>query len=656
MWEVGVGREGPGQRGLGLAEVSSPGQLRLLALALECAADGVLIIDEEQRPVFVNETGQRLLRCDLPCQALYPLRDLGSPSIRALLSPLLSPLRQALRGQTVPACSIRFAQPDGSRIPLQLTASPIKDEGGRIIGALATFREAQPRSEKRHERLAVESEVGEGWPVPAPEEGDQAAKAFLNAVSESLCLVDADATLLSLNSTQARVLKKPVHKLLGTDLFSHFPSPVAEHRRAQLQRVVRSGKPLRFQDEHEGRHIEHSLFPLLTPDGQVEKVAIFSMDVTQRAHAVEDLEAVTAEKAATVARLQAIVDNLPEGVLVLDSGGQISLANGAAQRMLPEAQVGSCLISLASSSLRRPDGSHYAFPDFPLARALRGERVEGEEAAVFGPEGRRWDVLISAVPLPGPRAGVSEVVAVLADITQLKQLDRHKDLFISYASHELRTPLTPMKGYSEILRRRLAGQPDRQPEAIMVDTIRRNIARLERLADALIDVTQARLGRLAITPRRVDLVSLLQQVVAESQETTSRHHLRLHCQEPSLIGDWDGERVAQVVHHLVTNAINYSPEGGPIEITLTRQSKWVEIAVRDEGIGIPEEAQASIFGAFVKAHGAEVACSKGLGLGLYLCQQIINLHGGHITVSSRPGEGSTFTVTLPLSSPNGSEA
>lgn len=183
----------------------------------------------------------------------------------------------------------------------------------------------------------------------------------------------------------------------------------------------------------------------------------------------------------------------------------------------------------------------------------------------------------------------------------------------------------------------------------MVESIKRNVDRLERLADALLDVSQARLGTFRVVPRPTDLVGLAKEIVEQLQMTTDRHQLRLRCAESALVGSWDEDRLSQVLHHLVSNAINYSPDGGRVEVAIGRREGWVEVTVRDEGIGIPDDAQASIFEPFAKASGADRACAKGLGLGLYVCRQIISLHGGSIAVSSQPGKGSTFTISLPLS-------
>ena len=646
----------------GLTETSQPGQYRLLALALESAADGVLIIDDRCRPVFANEAGRRLL-----CHNLPPETPLSHHSVRLYdlegrqLAGSQSPLCRALQGESLQDHPLMLRRPDGSQVCLSFTANPIRHGIERVVGAVVTFRDvtAWLHQECERRRLAEELQVANERLARAALEreqveealkvSEQMAAALLHAVSEALFVMDPEGKILIANAALAGRLGRAAGELVGVNFFDLIPPAVAKRRRTYLRRAVRCGKPVRFVDERDGRHIDQTLYPIPGPSGQVEKIAVFSMDVTDREHAEESLKVMAEEKAAAATRLLVLLDNTPEGVLVLDSDGLVSLANRAVQEMLVEAKPGACLAELAQGGLRRPDGTRYSLGDFPLARALRGEKINGQEIAVYGLEGCRRDLLLSAVPLPGHRAGAGGALAVFADVTQLKELDRHKDQFISYASHELRTPLTPLKGYTDLLRRRLGGREDARSEAAMVESIKRNVDRLERLADALLDVSQARLGTFRVVPRPTDLVGLAKEIVEQLQMTTDRHQLRLRCAESALVGSWDEDRLSQVLHHLVSNAINYSPDGGRVEVAIGRREGWVEVTVRDEGIGIPDDAQASIFEPFAKASGADRACAKGLGLGLYVCRQIISLHGGSIAVSSQPGKGSTFTISLPLS-------
>jgi signal transduction histidine kinase len=161
------------------------------------------------------------------------------------------------------------------------------------------------------------------------------------------------------------------------------------------------------------------------------------------------------------------------------------------------------------------------------------------------------------------------------------------------------------------------------------------------------------MGRsLDLDPQRMDLVRLARQVVSEYQPTTDRHVIELQHEAPSLEGTWDAQRLERMLANLLSNAIKYSPDGGAITVTVGHETDdrgaWAVVRVRDRGIGIPAQDAALIFQRFHR--GSNVAGRiSGTGLGLAGARQIIELHGGIISVESEPGAGSTFTVQLPSS-------
>lgn len=221
---------------------------------------------------------------------------------------------------------------------------------------------------------------------------------------------------------------------------------------------------------------------------------------------------------------------------------------------------------------------------------------------------------------------------------------RVKDQFLSIVSHELRTPLTTIKGYAQMLRRKLATDPDAQRFA---DNIDGQASRLSRLVDDLLDVTRFSRGQFELTPKRMDLRVLLTEVVARFEVVGPQHAFTIELDEGPMVGEWDRDRLEQVLNNLIGNAVKYSPGGGTIAVSAVRHDNEILISVRDEGIGIPPEHQKNLFERFYRgsAEGQEI---KGLGLGLYVTRRIIEAHGGRIEVRSQPGNGSEFFFTLPL--------
>lgn len=238
--------------------------------------------------------------------------------------------------------------------------------------------------------------------------------------------------------------------------------------------------------------------------------------------------------------------------------------------------------------------------------------------------------------------GIASDNAVLFEDQQ--EALRVKDQFLSIVSHELRTPLTTIKGYSQMLRRKMSDDPDARRFADNIDI---QTTRLGRLVDDLLDVTRFSRGQFDLTPQRMDLRALLPEVVSRFEVIAPQHKFQLRVDEEPMIGDWDPDRLEQVLNNLIGNAIKYSPRGGTITISAVHREREVVVSISDHGIGIAPEYLGNIFERFYRGS-AEGQDIKGLGLGLYVTRRIVEAHGGRIEVRSQLGEGSEFFFTLPL--------
>jgi signal transduction histidine kinase len=170
------------------------------------------------------------------------------------------------------------------------------------------------------------------------------------------------------------------------------------------------------------------------------------------------------------------------------------------------------------------------------------------------------------------------------------------------------------------------------------------------LTDELLDMTRLQAGRLELRADLYDLVDLARRVAARLQITTDKHTITVNTSAEYLIALIDQQRIEQVLGNLLINAIKYSPDGGPIVITLepNEDNAFVTITVRDQGIGIPATQRTRIFNRFARADNARALGIEGTGLGLFLCRELIERHSGRIWFASVEGEGSTFSFTLPL--------
>jgi PAS domain S-box-containing protein len=241
-----------------------------------------------------------------------------------------------------------------------------------------------------------------------------------------------------------------------------------------------------------------------------------------------------------------------------------------------------------------------------------------------------------------------------ADAEQAGLAIRLRDEFLAAASHDLKNPLAAIKGLTQLLQRRArrATTPEVRSFAEGLQRIDATITRMTRLIDSLLDMTRVQMGQpLPLDRRPLDLVALARQVVAEQQHSTERHQLRLDVAVPKLVGVWDAARLERLLENLLNNAIKYSPEGGDITLTVRPEAEagepWAVLVVQDRGLGIPAADLPHIFERFQRGRNVEGQIA-GTGIGLAAVRQLVEQHGGRVTVNSHEGRGTTFTVRLPL--------
>lgn len=224
---------------------------------------------------------------------------------------------------------------------------------------------------------------------------------------------------------------------------------------------------------------------------------------------------------------------------------------------------------------------------------------------------------------------------------------RVRDEFLSVAAHELKTPITSMRGYAQLLLGQLAKgrAPDSDRLERALDAINQQSDKLARFIDQLLDVSRIASGRLVLHRQPTNVGDVVRDIAATMQQTTHQHALRVH-----VSGDTrafvDPLRLEQVITNLVTNAIKYSPEGGPVAIEVDRpDDATLRICVTDRGVGIPPEHRERIWERFYQAHGA--GYFGGMGLGLSISQHIVQLHGGRLRAEFPPTGGTRMVITLP---------
>ena len=214
------------------------------------------------------------------------------------------------------------------------------------------------------------------------------------------------------------------------------------------------------------------------------------------------------------------------------------------------------------------------------------------------------------------------------------------------ASHELKTPVTSLKGFTHVLQRRLAKQGDEQGlhYATRIDA---QLNKLTKLIADLLDISRAQTGKLAFEMEAFDLDSLVRETVENVQAATPTHRFHIEGRsDAQILGDKD--RLGQVFINLLTNAAKYSPHANKVLVRLSRNQDRAIVQVQDFGIGIEHAHHRKIFERFYQITDPEERTYPGLGIGLYISNEIVQRHHGRIEVQSRKGEGATFSVALPL--------
>jgi signal transduction histidine kinase len=233
----------------------------------------------------------------------------------------------------------------------------------------------------------------------------------------------------------------------------------------------------------------------------------------------------------------------------------------------------------------------------------------------------------------------------------VREVNRLKSEFVSLVSHELRTPLTAISGCLDLLleaQERQGGKPE-----ALLSIVKRNTDRLVTMLDELLDLSYIESGIVELNPTALDVMALITEVVSLLRPQIEAKNQQLTINQadplPRVLGD--DERIRQILINLLSNAHKYTPHGGQIVITAQRLDGWVQIAVRDTGIGLSTDEQAQVFNKFFRAHQPVTQEVGGAGLGLAITRLLVELHGGRISVVSAPGQGSTFHFTLPVTDP-----
>lgn len=371
--------------------------------------------------------------------------------------------------------------------------------------------------------------------------------------------------------------------------------------------------------------------PVVNPGGGLAEATRYIYQITSI------LKEKAARVEATEARLEGILNAIPNGILFMTNRGVVELANPP-------------MAELLELNLEEIEGKHnlellrsYIFTDKVCKVGATGV-PESMELKVFSPSERLLHVNL----FPLDRAGV---LAVIEDVTKMRHLEQLRSEFVANVSHELRTPLTSIKGFAETLRD--GALEDREAAGKFVHIIIEEASRLTRMIENLLELSDLEARKKhAASPVKIPLV--VDEVLLRLGPRLEGAGLEVVSAVPDHLPEVraDKDLLHQVLFNLVENAINYTPAGGRVEIGALRESNEIGVWVRDTGIGIPEKDLPRIFERFYRVDRARSRRMGGTGLGLSIVKHIIENYGGRVEVESEVGKGSKFTFWLPVSGQN----
>jgi PAS domain S-box-containing protein len=570
-----------------------------------------------------------------------------------------SVLQRIRQGERVDHFETRRRRKDGTTIPVSITVSPIRDDAGAVIGASKVARDISGRAEIETERARLL-------------DSERTAREKLEVAVQQLqtALNAGRMGTWEYALRTATVKWSPGLEAIHGYAPGTFPGTL-EAFRSEIHPEDRDRVLQAIAEAAEERRDHHIEYRIVRADGAVRWVEGRGQVVLDQSQQPERMVGVCAditERRQAEERFRMAVDAAPAAMLLVDQGGTIVLTNALTEQFLGYTRdeiIGQPLDRLVPPRFRElHPGYRKGFFAEPRQRPMGA----GRELYALRKDGSEVPVEIGLSPIH-THEGMF-VLAAVTDITERKQieaqraklLDRErearaelerashmKDEFLAVLSHELRTPLNAVLGYAHLLG---AGalQPDRTKHAI--DAIQRNAQAQTRLVESLLDLSRIMAGKLELDVERVELSKLVEAAVDVVRPDANAKGIVLDVMVPSDLPSFVGDagRLQQVFWNLLSNAIKFTPSSGQIAVRVSQEDDFVAVQVTDTGQGIRPGFLPFVFDRFKQGDNPKGRSPVGLGLGLALVREMVQAHGGTVVAESRgEGQGSTFTVRLPIS-------
>jgi len=336
-----------------------------------------------------------------------------------------------------------------------------------------------------------------------------------------------------------------------------------------------------------------------------------------------------------------LVEKSSEGIITINANGNITYCSPSVQNII--GYTDEEFKALPSWYLLHPDEAlevkeqYYRFAAHEGKHAIMTHQMKHKNGDYIWIESKMTNLL--------GEQPINAVIANFTDITERIFDNKLRDDFISIASHELKTPLTSLKAYTQVLQNRFKDTTD-ETSLNIINKVEAQVGRVIQMVTNLLDVTSLQQKKISLNVRLFDLNTLVTEITDAMQLAAAKHQIVTELAPDTEISG-DRERIGQVITNLITNAVKYSPNATEVRLTTKIEAGNVILSVTDKGIGVAPKDQQRVFARFYRVPGASKNF-QGLGLGLFICAQIIEHHGGEIGVKSEESKGSTFWFSLPL--------
>jgi len=509
---------------------------------------------------------------------------------------------------------------------------------------------------------------------------DQSYRIFIEQMTESAVTLNQSGTIQYCNSQFAQLTGVPLEKIIGQAFNQFVPHSLHEESRQLIRGSwMHSGKgelailsangtaipvllSLKNLELDEGPSLSIILTDL-TSQKEAQRLLQQKNDQLEEAHRImhelnanlektvkertSTLEQTLLEKTKVEHRLTQILETMAEGVGIIDTEGYLSYVNPMAQKILGLHLNGDRENFYTSTKWENQqlDGTPLPASEHPMYKTIQAKHpVYDQEIGIQMPGKERFYISINAAPIFDAAGEVIAVIGTFMDVTHRRKAIQQKDDFISVASHELRTPITTLKASLQLLDRiKNVPSPDMLPR--LIDQSNKSLNKVTTLINDLLNASKMAEGQLHLNRSKTALSDIITQSM-ESLPAQDRQYITVEGDQ-SLQVIADPDRIEQVATNIINNAFKYADASDGIHILINRENNMAKVTITDKGPGIPAEKLPHLFDRYYRADDKGNQYS-GLGLGLYICAEIIKRHGGQIGANSQPGQGSSFWFCLPL--------